>query len=68
MWISVKQASYPELRVSGAMFVASCLGAPVCLAVGLKLGMFSAIGGAIMGYTTGKMLEKHGYALIFTEF
>ena len=33
--------------------------------VGLKLGMFAAIGGGIMGYTTGKMLEEHGLVHIF---
>ena len=26
---------------------------------GLKLGMFAAIGGGIMGYTTGKMFKEH---------
>ena len=27
---------------------------------GLKLGLFAALGGGIMGYTTGKMFEEHG--------
>ena len=26
---------------------------------GLKLGMFAAIGGGMMGYTTGKMFAEH---------
>ena len=30
----------------------------ICLA-GLKLGLFAAIGGGIMGYTTGKMFQEH---------
>ena len=29
------------------------------LVAGLKLGMFAAIGGGIMGYTTGKMFAEH---------
>ena len=27
---------------------------------GLKLGLFAALGGGVMGYTTGKMFEEHG--------
>ena len=29
---------------------------------GLKLGMFAAVGGGIMGYTTGKMFAEHEYS------
>ena len=46
--------------MAGALLIASCLGGPVMFGVGLKLGMFAAIGGGIMGYTTGKMIEEHG--------
>ena len=52
------------LPMAGALLIASCLGGPVIFVAGLKLGMFAAIGGGIMGYTTGKMLEKHGLVYI----
>ena len=42
------------------VFIASVFGGPVCLIANLKLGMFAAIGGGIMGYTTGKMFSDHG--------
>ena len=32
------------------------------LVAGLKLGMFAAVGGGIMGYTTGKMFAEHEYS------
>ena len=44
----------------GGVLLASVLGGPVVLIAGLKLGMFAAIGGGIMGYTTGKMFSDHG--------
>ena len=48
------------IPVFGGVVVASVLGGPVVLIGGLKLGMFAAIGGGIMGYTTGKMFSDHG--------
>lgn len=50
----------PVVPVAGAVLIASILGGPVCFIAGLKLGAFAALGGGIMGYTTGKMLEEHG--------
>ena len=47
------------LPMAGAAFIATCIGGPAILVVGLKLGMFAAIGGGIMGYTTGKMFADH---------
>ena len=44
----------------GGVLIASVLGGPVVFIAGLKLGMFAAIGGGIMGYTTGKMFSDHG--------
>ena len=37
------------------------MGGPAILAAGLKLGMFAAVGGGMMGYTTGKMFADHEY-------
>ena len=42
------------------MFIASCIGGPAILVAGLKLGICAAIGGGIMGYTTGRMFSDHG--------
>ena len=47
------------LPMGGAVFIAACVEGPAILVVGLKLGMFTAIGGGIMGYTTGKMFAEH---------
>ena len=47
------------LPMAGAVFIATCVGGPAILVVGLKLGMFAALGGGIMGYTTGKMFADH---------
>ena len=52
--------SIPVIPVAGAVVIAGVLGGPVCLIAGLKLGLFAALGGGIMGYTTGKMFEEHG--------
>ena len=48
-----------QVPVAGALFIATCLGSPVCVLAGLKLGMFAAVAGGIMGYTTGKMFAEH---------
>ena len=47
------------LSMAGAVFIATCIGGPAILVVGLKLGIIAAIGGGIMGYTTGKMFADH---------
>ena len=41
------------------LICAGTLATPVILFMGLKLGMFAAIGGGIMGYATGKMFAEH---------
>jgi len=48
------------LPILGGFSVALCLGAPVYLASNIKLALFAAIGGGIMGYTTGKMFSDWG--------
>ena len=48
------------LPIVGGVIIATALGAPVIFVAGLKLGMFAAIGGGAMGYTTGKMFSDHG--------
>ena len=50
------------IPIVGGVLIASVLGLPVVLIAGLKLGMFAAIGGGAMGYTTGKMFSDHGHS------
>ena len=52
----------PVVPMAGAVVIASVLGGPVCLMAGIKLGMVAALGGGIMGYTTGRLIEEHGEA------
>ena len=52
----------PVVPIAGAVVIASVLGGPVCLMAGIKLGMVAALGGGIMGYTTGRLIEEHGEA------
>ena len=48
------------LPMIGGVAVALVVGAPVYLVSNIKLAMFTAIGGGIMGYTTGKMFTDWG--------
>ena len=50
-----------QVPIAGALFVATCLGTPVIALTGLKMGMFAAVGGGIMGFATGKMFAEHEY-------
>ena len=47
------------MPIAGGLVVATFVGGPVIFLAGLKLGMFAAIGGGIMGYATGKMFAEH---------
>ena len=55
-----EEGGIDPIPVFGGVLIASVLGGPVVFIAGLKLGMFAAIGGAAMGYTTGKMFSDHG--------
>ena len=55
------QSKIDVIPIFCAVTIASILGGPVCLVANLKLGMFAAIGGGIMGYTTGRMFSDHGH-------
>ena len=48
------------LPILGGFSIAIVVGAPVYIVSNIKLAMFSAIGGGIMGYTTGKMFSDWG--------
>lgn len=51
--------SSSQVPIATALFVATCLGTPAIALTGLKLGMFAAVGGGIMGFATGKMFAEH---------
>ena len=53
------QADTSQMPIATALFVATCLGTPAIALTGLKLGMFAAVGGGIMGFATGKMFAEH---------
>ena len=55
-----EESSIDPIPIVCAVMIASVFGGPVCLIANLKLGMFAAIGGGIMGYTTGRMFSDHG--------
>ena len=55
------QSKIDVIPIFCAVTIASILGGPVCLVANLKLGMFAAIGGGIMGYTTGGVFSDHGH-------
>ena len=55
----VQEKGSSQVPVAGGLFVATVIGSPVCVVAGIKLGMFAAIAGGIMGYTTGKMFADH---------
>ena len=55
-----EESSIDPIPIVCAVMVASVFGGPVCLIANLKLGMFVAIGGGIIGYTTGRMFSDHG--------
>ena len=54
-----RERSGSQVPIAGALFIATCVGSPVTALAGLKLGMFAAVGGAIMGFATGKMFAEH---------
>ena len=59
-WKQELEEGIETLPLLGGVSIALCLGAPVYLASNIKLAMFAAIGGGIMGYTTGKMFSDWG--------
>ena len=55
-----EEGGMDAIPIVAGVLIATVLGAPVILIAGLKLGMFAAIGGGAMGYTTGKMFSESG--------
>ena len=62
-WQQELEEGIETLPILGGFSVALVVGAPVYLAANIKLAMFAAIGGGIMGYTTGKMFSDWGWVL-----
>ena len=55
-----EENSIDPIPIVCAVMIASIFRGQVCLIANLKLGMFVAIVGGIMGYTTGRMVSDHG--------
>ena len=55
-----EENSIDPIPIVCAVMIASIFRGQVCLIANLKLGMFVAIVGGIMGYTTGRMFSDHG--------
>ena len=55
-----EENSINPIPIVCAVMIASIFRGQVCLIANLKLGMFVAIVGGIMGYTTGRMFSDHG--------
>ena len=55
-----EENSIDPIPIVCAGMIASIFRGQVCLIANLKLGMFVAIVGGIMGYTTGRMVSDHG--------
>ena len=57
------KSSEPEtligIPMAGAVIVGACLGGPVGLLAGIKIGAFVGLGGSLMGYSTANMVEEH---------
>ena len=57
--LALLKPDYSQVPIAGALFVATCLGTPVIALTGLKMGIFAAVGGGVMGFATGKMFAEH---------
>ena len=55
-----EENSIDPIPIVCAVMIASIFRGQDCLIANLKLGMFVAIVGGIMGYTTGRMVSDHG--------
>ena len=51
--------SLAGIPMAGAVLVGACLGGPVGLLAGIKIGAFVGLGGSLMGYSTANMVEEH---------
>ena len=52
-------SSLAAIPMAGAVLVGTCLGGPVGLLAGLKIGAFAGIGGSLLGYSTANLVEEH---------
>ena len=54
-----RQNSLAAVPIAGALVFGTCLGGPVGLLAGLKIGALVGIGGSVAGYTTANKMEQH---------
>ena len=53
-----RNSSLAAIPMAGAVLVGTCLGGPVGLLAGLKIGAFVGLGGSLLGYSTANMMEE----------
>ena len=54
-----RNSSLAAIPMAGAVLVGTCLGGPVGLLAGLKIGAFAGLGGSLLGYSTANIVEEH---------
>ena len=54
-----KTNSLAAVPIAGALVFGTCLGGPVGLLAGLKIGALVGLGGSVVGYTTANKMEQH---------
>jgi hypothetical protein len=55
---SSSSGSAAAVPMAGAVLVGTCLGGPVGLLAGLKIGAFVGLGGSLLGYSTANMMGE----------
>ena len=53
------QSTMSAVPIAGALVLGTCLGGPVGLMAGLKIGALVGLGGSMVGYTTANKMEEH---------
>ena len=54
-----RQHSFTAVPIAGALVVGACLGGPVGLLAGMKVGALVGLGGSVIGYTSASKMEQH---------
>ena len=54
-----RQHSFTAVPIAGALVTGACLGGPVGLLAGMKIGALVGLGGSVIGYTSANKMEQH---------
>ena len=53
-----RAGSVVTIPMTGAVLVGTCLGGPIGLLAGVKIGAFVGLGGSLLGYSTANLVEE----------